>query len=386
MWNSLFQLRCGPVLILWPLLLLSACGDGPEEAPTASELPNTFVINPSVEETIASNMELVGRLLPVESYVRMDFLPPDGVYEAPEAAGPPAKLVIGLPWIYNDQHAPLYLADALGYFAEEGLEVELKEGGPGRNPLALLIGESIDIAVSSSGNAVVRLVASRTGAEVMAIGAMNVGTGYCWLAMDEDTPASEYSNRALKPEDFYGAKIGIQEGAEMAMAYFLENFPYLEEHVSFSRSGFTPDALVAGSIDFYAAMYENQPRLIEGLGFNNWTAFRFSDYGLQDFANVHVVKRELAEDQGDLLRRYLRAVGRGVQLMLDEPEKAAAITKKYSTTTQLTEAQILRRFELQRSYVEAKPDRPILYTPLELWDRVASQLYTYDQIELALPE
>lgn len=363
-------------------LVLAGCGEREDVSEVSAELPEAFEVNPLVEKTVTDNISKVRETLPAESYVNMSFLPADGVYRAPSDPGPNVKLTVGLPWIFNDQHAPLYIADALGYFAEEGIEVDLREGGPGRNPLALLAGGSVDIAISSGGAAVVRLAVSKTGADVVAIGAMNRGSGYSWLAMDEDTPPDQSSRKVLTPADFDGAKIGIQEGAAMQMTYFLENFPYLKDKVTFMRSGFTPDPLVVGAIDFYAAMYENQPRLIEGLGFNNWTAFRFSDYGLMDFTNVHVVSRETAETQGPMLRRYLRAVGRAIQLMLDDPSRAAEITQGYSTTTQLSKQQILRRFDLQRSMVKPSPGMPILYAPEAMWDRVASQLFTYNEIEL----
>ncbi len=376
---------CRPVLTFSTSLLaacfLSSCGQGEKELEVPEDLPESFAINSEVEKTYSENLKVIRESLPAERYVDMSFLPEDGDYSAPEEKGPSYELTVGLPWIFNDQHAPLYIAQALGYFEDEGLIVDLREGGPGRNPLALLAGGSVDIAISSSGNAIVRLAASATGADVVAIAAMNRGSGYSWLAMDEDTPKEQRSDKVLTPADFYGATVGIQEGADMAMTFFLENFPYLKDKVKFTRAGFTPDLLVVGTIDFYAAMYENQPRLIEGQGFKNWTAFRFSDYGLTDFANVHTVSREMAETQGPVLRRYLRAVGRAVQLMLDDPKQAAEITKGYSTTTQLTIEQILRRFDLQRSMIEASPGMPILYAPLDTWDRIASQLYTYEQIE-----
>ncbi|MEM9158253.1 MAG: ABC transporter substrate-binding protein [Verrucomicrobiota bacterium] len=375
------RLYCGFALCVLSVALIG-CGGGGSEGVVEMKLPESFELDATVQEEIERNISRVRSVLAAEDYVDMSLLPEGGRFAPPEHPGDPVTLKVGLPWIFNDQHAPLYIAKRLGFFAAEGIEVDLREGGPGRNPLALLAGGSVDIAVSSSGNAVIRLVASETGVDVVALGAMNRGSGYSWLHLDGDTPKGDRSQRVLKPGDFDGALIGIQEGAELAQAYFLANFSYLKDRVRFVKAGFTPDALMAGKIDFYAALYENQPRLIEAQGFNNWIAFRFQDYGIVDFANVHVVLREVAEGRKEVLRRYLRAVCRATEFLLSKPEEAAAITQGFSTTSQLSKEQILRRFELQRSFIDADGKYPLMYTPLDTWDVIASQLFTYKQIEL----
>lgn len=62
------------------------------------------------------------------------------------------KVVVQLDWFPEPQHGGLYQALANGYFAEEGIEVELRPGGPNINVLSVVATGQAQIGQSASLN------------------------------------------------------------------------------------------------------------------------------------------------------------------------------------------------------------------------------------------
>jgi ABC-type nitrate/sulfonate/bicarbonate transport system substrate-binding protein len=148
------------------------------------------------------------------------------------------------------------------------------------------------------------------------------------------------------------------------------------------KVGFTPDPLVGGAVDFYAAWIVNQPRVLEKQGIHNWVALEFAPLGLDDYMDVSVVPRAMAEEQPDLLRRYNWALARAMEDILNEPRTAAEITVEWARDADLAVEDVMRRFELERPLILGIDVYPPLHMRPEQWDAIASVLLRYGQIEL----
>lgn len=66
----------------------------------------------------------------------------------PAAAQAADKVRLQLQWVHQAQFAGFYLAQDLGLYAKAGLEVQIKPGGPGLDPLAELAAGRCDFALS----------------------------------------------------------------------------------------------------------------------------------------------------------------------------------------------------------------------------------------------
>src|SRR3989344_682701 len=69
--------------------------------------------------------------LPAEIYSTNEFIPTVDELENIEPLDEVVHLKVGMPWVFNDEESAFYNAVALGFYEEEGLEIELLEGGPG---------------------------------------------------------------------------------------------------------------------------------------------------------------------------------------------------------------------------------------------------------------
>lgn len=300
--------------------------------------------------------------------------------------GPPVSLRVGMPWILNDQEAPFYLAQELGYFEAQGLEVELVPGGPSVDPLVLLAGGQVDIAVPATSLRFVRFIASETGADLVVFAANLAHAPSVWIGLDPDTPSHLRSNRELVPRDLIGKTIGVQRGYEY-LPRLIENRNGLPpDSIKTVFSGSDAGPMVAGAIDLYAGWIMNQPRMLEEQGHMNWIVFKQAKYGIDAYCDVSVSTRSFAETQPNVLRRYVKALSQAHAFLFANPDESAEITKRYAIHSDLSEELIKRRFELQRSYISPADGSPVLSVSAERFNTIAASLLQFDQISIESPE
>ncbi|MEZ4832399.1 MAG: ABC transporter substrate-binding protein [Caldilineaceae bacterium] len=283
----------------------------------------------------------------------------------------------------NDEEAPWYNAVELGYYADVCLEVELVPGGPGIDHLQTLACGAIDIAVSAAGSRVPSMLSSPTPADVVAVGTFLKHTPYIWLGIDSSIAQDQRSTLELTPEDFVGKKVGVQGGDDYFVEFLINKYNLPADSITIMEAGFTPDPVLMGAMDYIAAWLVNQPRLLEEQGYMNWTAFQFSDWGWDGYADISVVRRETLENDADMVTRYLAATHQGLKYLLENPEESAEIAVKYGVDAQLTAEQALRRFQLQEELVVGSDDLPIMHMTPETWDTLVASMIQYGQLELA---
>ncbi len=357
------------VVLTLPMFGLAGCG---RSGPAPASPPKI-----SLDEALAR----VREHMPASRYVTNDLLPTDGVAPAASDA-PPVKLRVGMPWVLNDEIAPWFVGIEKGFYRDAGLELELVPGGPSVDPLQLIAAGRLDIAVPPAGFGLVELVASPTPADLVAIGTVLKGSPYCWLAIDANTPRDQPSTRKLQPSDVLNKTIGLQPGGDTILDFLLHEYNLPADQVHIRRAGFTPEPLLAGSVDFYGAFIVNQPRILEQAGYKNWMALRFADWGWLDFGDVSVVRRDALAGRADVWRRYLWATGQAIRFILDHPDEAAEITARRSTDVPLTPAMVRRRFDLQRDLTVGAPGSPLQQMPPEAWDKLAARLLQSGAIHL----
>lgn len=321
-----------------------------------------------------------------ERHVSNDFLPEPNRAANPTEASPQQplqKIRVSLPWLPNDQIPALWVALNRNYFESEGLDVEIVPGGPGRDGLILLLGGQIDIAMASSATVVIRMIASETGGDLVAIGALQKEYPYAYVAIDHTIPTTEISNRVLTPEDFRGKSFGLTPGSDFLLSFALEKMGLEREEVVVRKAGNSLAPLTNGVFDYYSTMADNNPRKLEALGYQNWMLWEFSKHGWVDYHNVVTVLPDFLETKPHIAQAFLRALDRGVRdILAAEPAEIAQEILPYVVETGLTVPLITQRLEFQRLITVARPDEPILHMTTQRWIEAASILWKHGAIEL----
>ena len=381
---------CSPKLSVWLLavlvLLLSAC-TVPVAIPV-SESGNGV----AAEEVTDSDAEFerilacVEENFPAESYFTNDLLPDvDAAWESMDCESVD-QVKVGMSWILNDGGAPWYNAVELGFFSDLCLEVELVRGSTGLGHLPTLVDGGVDFAVSAGGSLVPVFVYGADGEDIVVVGSLIKHSPYIWLGLDHDTPQDQRSDRELTPQDFIGKTVGIHEGEGHFFDFISGKYGISSDQVELVETGFTPEPVIAGEMDYTGAWLINEPRLMEEQGYMNWVAFRFGEWGWDDYSEVMIVRRATPEDNPALVRRYLAAVIQGLMYVLDNPEASAEIAVRYAVDAQLTKELALRRFQLQEALVVDADGLPFGHMSGERWNAQVASMIQYDQMELPMCE
>lgn len=232
-------------------------------------------------------------------------------------AGLPAqaadKVTVLLDWFVNPDHGPLYVAQELGYFAEEGLAVEMIAPADPNDPPRLVAAGRGDIAVSYQPQLHLQIDA---GLPVARIGTL-VATPLNSVIALKDGPI-----RTLA--DLKGKKVGFSVGGfeDALLGAMLEKHGLSLKDVTLVNVNFAlSPALFAGQVDAIVGGYRNfelNQMDIEG---RPGRAFFPEEEGVPAYDELIFItaKDKIADPR---LGRFLNAVERGTAYLINHPDAA----------------------------------------------------------------
>ena len=240
----------------------------------------------------------------------------------------------------------VYVAEDHGFFADEGLEVDITHAGFGGEHKNLLVSGEIDITTLPASEFL--QIRANSGAPYVAVMLFGqVGDfGYAVLK----------SSGIESPADFRGKTVGTKGIIQAEFHAMLAAHGMTVDDVNIVPTGFNPVVLAEGEVDVYPVFLSNEPDTLTRVLGEEIIVFEAADYKVPTLGVVYLVTEEFLEDEEnrDKLARFLRATVRAFEFAQDDP--AAAIE---STTTFITEREpdlIHERFILDIELANAVSD------------------------------
>lgn len=241
-----------------------------------------------------------------------------------EAAGPdsgegPRQVDVVLDWYPNALHAFLYVAMEKGYYAEEGLEVNIRFPSNANDAISLVAAGKADVGLYYQQD----VIQARAGQDVpvKSIGAVVQGPLNVVLSLEDKGITS--------PADLEGKTVGYA-GTELSEALVRSIMAAAGADygdVTMVDVGFDlMSAMTTGSVDATIGCLKNHevPQLEEE-GFSvSW--FELDDYGVPAYyEGVFLANDAAIEEDSRMLSAFLRASARGFADVKADPEGALAV-------------------------------------------------------------
>lgn len=232
-------------------------------------------------------------------------------------------VTIGLSFVQNIQFVPFYIADAKGFYEEEGVKVSFNHHGVGADLFAALVAGQ-ETMMMAGGDEVLQA----RGNDVPLVYVAEIYTQYpVGLVVPADSDIQTL-------EDLRGHTVGIPGayGANyLGLLALLDSVGLIEDDITVESIGFTQaSALLAGHVDAVMGYINNEPIQIEKAGMPVRT-FPVSD--VQPLvSNGLVALEETLNEDADAVRAIVAATLRGVQYAIDNPDEAVEIARDYVPT------------------------------------------------------
>lgn len=246
----------------------------------------------------------------------------------------PEKITLKLKWLHQAQFAGNYLAQEKGFYAEEGLDVNMEEFSFDNPTIDAVAGGSADFGITGADEL---LLARAKGIPIRAFAVIYRINPVCAYSLKE--------SGIEKPQDFIGKKVGLERGTNVDLLYYamMSRMGIDRSRIKELTIGYDAAELLNGSTDVSTGYIINEPHQAIEAGYEVNTIL-MADYGANIYADVLFATEDTLENNPDIVEKFLRATIRGWEYAIENEEEAVDIDLKYAKgRTRSHEAYMLRQ-------------------------------------------
>lgn len=262
------------------------------------------------------------------------FLP---VRAEPNQPIPAEKVTLQLKWFHQFQFAGFYAAKEQGYYAQEGLDVDILERSPDKDIVKQITSGEVDFAIGDSG---ISSYYAR-GEPIVALAAIFQHNPLVFIAKQSTGIISSYEMQGKKVMfDSVGA------GDAPLRAILAE----AETNYTLIKQSFNADDLINNKVDVMSAYLSNEPFYFQEKGVKI-NIINPQSYGFDFYGDILFTSQQQVNTHPERVEKFRRASLKGWQYALDHPEQLIAlIHQKYKSKQSLAhlrfEAKITRKLML----------------------------------------
>lgn len=275
------------------------------------------------------------------------------------------KVTLRLDWVFGSEHAPIFLAKEKGFFAAEGIDVNI------------LAGEGSTVTVKLVGNRTTEFGYAGADQALMAFGRELPVVSTAVILQKSPSAIIFPAATGIKSlTDLYGKTLGVQLRSNTEKQWrAVEAIQKLDvakiKEVPADRA--IAQLIENKSIDAGVAFYFNDAlKLVSDGTPMGWILF--SDVGLPIYSTALLTNAELIKENPDLVRRFTRAFVKGWAYSQEHPDEALALFLRANPTVDAKYSALKLPEVLKLTQSEDSRKNGIGYSSRANWDGMQKAL------------
>jgi NitT/TauT family transport system substrate-binding protein len=297
--------------------------------------------------------------------------PPKGDGPGPDNTGQPTTIVLQQEWIPYSGYAGEVVA-ASRYAAQNGVRIEIREGGGSVDPIGEVLRGAAQIGVASADKVLAAYISS--GGRLRVIGVVNAQSPTVFLAPKKANVRST--------KDFIGKRVGILEGTNTESIYRLM---LAKSSVSATRLEelpvpFTVDTFLLGQYDIRPAFEYDETVALDLAGFEYDTVYP-RDEGIKFLGTVYFTTESALEgEKREAIIATVRSLIQGWGDAVDPKTRPEAIKALKAAFPGIEEDRERRSLDKGFAYF-SHPEGGPLYSTRAEWEATIAGLAELGKID-----
>lgn len=230
---------------------------------------------------------------------------------------PMRNIKVQLDWIHTVEYSGLYLAEANGYFAEEHLSVELIPNDGSFNSIDTFYDNDMDFVLTGADTL---LRARENGRDLVAVATVYQRLPLAFMSLAED--------QIVRPDDLVGRSVmlSMNRTSEFAFKAMMQVAGVdISSLTLVPRNVYDESPLLNHEVDVIDVFVTNQVIQMNRSGIDVNLILPV-DYGVEMYVNTISTKQTLIDEQPEVVAAFTRAMIRGLQAAVADPEAATTVT------------------------------------------------------------
>jgi NitT/TauT family transport system substrate-binding protein len=226
------------------------------------------------------------------------------------------KVTLMLNWYVYGEHAPFYYGKEKGFFAKEGIDLDIQEGRGSGTVTQVVAAKTVQFGYV---DVPTMMRAAVKGAPVTSIG----------IAL-QTSPMSAMGfveKNIKKPEDIKGKTVATTPGDSMSQIWplFLKKTGLKDGDFKIVSGDATTklNAVINGQADLLLGYVMDQSMKIKDATGKDVTPIKFADYGINLVSSGVIVNKDWLKDNEALARRFMAAAVKSMEEASKDPKGAA---------------------------------------------------------------
>jgi ABC-type nitrate/sulfonate/bicarbonate transport system substrate-binding protein len=265
----------------------------------------------------------------------------------------------------------VYVAEAQGFFEEEGLRVDVQHSTGGGEHMQLLVSGKVHVTTQDASVLLKRRASP--GLPLVSLALIGQRGQQAFVAVKEGGPETL--------DAWKGRSIGFKGTPPPDLLALLDEAGLDRSDVEMINVGFDPRVLVEGLVDVYPVFASNEPYLLESWGYElrQWEA---ADYGIPTLGLTYVTTEETIAEDSEALGRFVRAAMRGIRYAEAHPDRAVEIVLSHTgPETDPAHMRYMLTTELDAAHSPVTDAHGLGWQTKDQWQALLESLITYEAIE-----